>query len=393
MRKLIVMKILIAVLLFLPTLGLSQAFNFNQGGPTTKNYYEEIPYETINGKIIVEGTIAGKKHRFLFDTGAPVAISKELAAELNIRTVSKALISDAVLHTDSVNIVEVNDISLGGLTFKNIPAITLFPDLYKCYNIDGVIGSNLMRNSIVSIISAKHLIILTDQKNKLSLKSKNSAPLISNKGLQSDPQIRINLKNKLDLIIPFDTGDNNFLRLNDKTIADLKQYQLFDTLDTGYGASGLGAMGLQRAGNKHLLKVAFLTVGSAKLNNLITESNPDAIPAIGAKLLNYGAVTLDFINGRFYFDAYAPVTELGETQWPFKQTFANSKLIVGVVWKKAKDVLKPGEQILAVDEVDYSHVTLCEMANNKSILEGKETAVLTIKDAQGNIRKVTVNKE
>lgn len=387
------MKILIALMLLLPALCPAQSFTFNQGGPATKNYYVELPYETINGKIFVDGIIAGKKHRFLFDTGAPVAISKELAAELNAKKIYQAVVADAFVHTDSVNIVELEDISLSGLTFNHIPAMTLFPEFYKCYHIDGVIGSNLLRNSIVSIISNKHLIVFTDQKNKLSLKAKNGVPLIADKGPQSDPQIRINLKNKLDLTIPFDTGDNGFLRINDKTVSDLKQFHLFDTLATGYGASSMGAMGLQKAGNKYLFKVDFLTVGNGRLNNLIVESNADAIPAIGAKLLDYGVVTLDFINGKFYFDAYAPVTELGETQWPFKQTFADNKLIIGVVWQKANGLLKQGEQITAVDGVDYSKVTLCEMVNNKSIFEGKDAAVLTLKDAGGSIRKVTVRKE
>ncbi|MDB5117091.1 MAG: hypothetical protein JWQ79_2583 [Mucilaginibacter sp.] len=387
------MKLLTCLFILITPVCLAQTFTFNQGGTTAKNYYVEIPYENINGKIFVEGTIAGKKHRFLFDTGAPVAISKELAAELNVKELHKVLIGDTFLHSDSATVVKVDGIDLGGIVFNGIPAITDFPDFYKCYQIDGVIGSNILRNSIISIVSSKHIIVFTDQANKLNLKAKNSVPLISNLGLQSDPTIRIVMKDKLTLTIPFDTGDSQFLRVSDKMIADLKQYELFDMLSAGYGSSGLSLMGLQNNGDKYLYKVAFFTVGNGRFNNLIVESNQTAIPAIGSKLLDYGRVTLDFIHGKFYFDATEPVNDVSEKQWPFRPTFSNGKYIVGVVWNKATGILKQGDQIMAVNDMDYSNVSICDLLNNPSPLNGIDTAVLTIKDTQGSIKKVTVKKE
>src|SRR5476649_1436951 len=116
------MKILTCLFLLLAPCCIAQTFTFNQGGPASSAYYEEIPYENINGKLFVEGEIAGKKHRFLFDTGAPVAISKELAAELNAKILHKDLIPDANMNTDSATAVEVNNINLGGIVFDHIPA-------------------------------------------------------------------------------------------------------------------------------------------------------------------------------------------------------------------------------------------------------------------------------
>jgi hypothetical protein len=387
------MKILTCLFLLISPICLAQNFTYNQGGTDAKNYYEEIPYENINGKIFISGEIVGKKHRFLFDTGAPCSISKELAAELNAKALHKDLITDAYLHSDSATIVELNDLKLGGLTFNHIPTITLFPDFYKCYHIDGVIGSNLFRHSIVSIVNSKHIMIFTDQEAKLKLDRKNSVPLISKDGSQSDPQIRILMKNNLKLTIPFDTGDSNFFRISDEAVTALKPYALFDTLARGYGASTLSLMGMQDAANKYLYKVASFSVGNGLFTNLVIESNKDAIPAIGSKLLDYGTVTLDFINGRFYFDANKTMNDLGEKQWPIQPTFADNKFIVGVVWQKATGLIKQGEQILAADGVDYSHITLCDLINLTPPLNAKESAVLTLKDAQGNIRKVTIKKE
>jgi len=387
------MKLITLLLFLLPAIGFSQAFTFNQGGPVEKKYYAEIPYETVNGKIILAGEIAGRQHRFLLDTGAPVAISKDLATELNALQTGKTTIHDTFLHSDSIGIVKLNGITLGNITFNQIPAITLFPDFYKCYGVDGVIGSNLLRNSIISIDSKRHLIILTDQKNKLNLKSKNSTDLISNIGPQSDPQIKIVLKNKLTLTIPFDTGDNAFLRLNDKTINDLKQYALFDTLAKGYGSSGLSLLGLQEPATKYLYKVAPINIGNGSFINLAAESNKTAIPAIGSRILDYGIATLDFIHGKFYFDAYEPKVDVYEKRFPVTLVYTNNKLVIGVVWDKADPLLKQGQQIMEVDGVTCGVVTLCEMLTNKPVLEGKNKVVLTIVDSQQHIHKVPMTGE
>jgi hypothetical protein len=389
------MKILTGLLLLLSSGCLAQAFTFNRGGPTSTNYYEEIPYQNINGKIFIEVEIAGKKHLFLFDTGAPVIISKQLAAELNTKVLKKIVIGDAFLHTDSTTIVELNGIKLGNLIFDNIPATTGLPDFYKCWNIDGVVGSNLLRNSIVQIEPDKHLIIFTDQKDKLNLKSKNSSRLVTNIGMASSPFVDILMKGKRNVTIniEFDTGDKSFIRIEDKLISTLSKYAVFDTVATGYGADYIGQSGLQDAGTKYMFKMPATVIGNASFNNLVVESNKAAEPALGSRLLDYGTVTMDYIHGKFYFDANTPDVDLGEKQWPFRPVVAGDKLVVGVVFQKAIGQLTQGDQIMAIDDVDYSVPVLCDLINGKPLLLGKETAILTIKDSHGNIKKVTVNKE
>ncbi len=389
------MKILTCLFLLITSSGVAQTFTFNQGGPASNNYYEEIPYENINGKLFIEGEIAGKKHRFLFDTGAPVTLSQELAADLNAKVLQKISIGDAFLHTDSTTVVELNDLKLGRLLFNHVPAATGLPDFFKCYGVDGVIGSNLLRSSIISIVSGKHVIIFTDQKDKLSLKSKNSGRLNTALGTMSSPFVDIVLKGtrNVSVSLEFDTGDETFLRVEDRFVGMLNQYAVFDTLAKGYGADKMGQSGLQNAADKYLFKVAPVFIGNGSFTNLVTESNKNAGPALGSRLLDYGTVTLDFIHHKFYFDADEPTNDLAEKQWPFRPAVADNKLIVGVVFQQAAAELKPGDQIMAIDDTDFSHPVFCDLINGKSKMKKKEIIVLTIKDTQGNIKKVTVKKE
>lgn len=389
------MKSIFYFLVFLlnSTFCLAQTFTFNQGGTSSKNYYEEVPYETINGKMFVSVEIAGQQHKFLFDTGAPVAISKELAAQAGLTVIHKGILKDAYGNRDSSLAISIDSIQLGKLIFNQIPAITVIPDFYKCWQVDGVIGSNLLHNSIVSINAVKHIIILTDQEEKLQLKNKKSIPLITSIGAQSDPKIMVRLKDKVNVQLGFDTGDSNFLRIPEDYMNQLKKSGVYEIISKGYGSNNIGIMGAEKNADKFRLKIPILNVSDCRFENVFIETNKNAIPGIGSKLLEYGTVTLDFIHHKFYFDATNSSNDLNEKQWPFQPTVTGDKLVIGVVWEKAINQVKPGQQIIAVNDIDYSKINLCDMVNNKPILAGKETATITVKDELDNIKKIQINKE
>jgi hypothetical protein len=382
-------------LLFASTFARSQSTSLNQGGPTTSKYYTELPYEMVNGKMFVQVNIKGKQHKFLFDTGAPVAISPKLLAELQLSETHKGSFTDVNGTTIPGSAVKLDSIKLGDVTFTGIPAITLFPDWYNCFNIDGVIGSNILRQSAVKLVSDRHVIIITDQPDKLALNKKHSVRLITNaKGnQQSDPQVEILLNGKVRLTLGFDTGDNGFLRFSDDLMQQLAKYKSYDVVAKGFGASTIGEIGSQANADKYLLKIPFINIGSARFDNLVTETNKGGIPGIGTKLLEYGDVTLDYISGKFYFDAKNELNAPDNKQWPFQPTYADGKLIVGLVWQKGTDRVKPGEQIIAVDDKDLSHLTLCQLMDGGPILGDKQTAVITIKAADGQERKLKMDKE
>lgn len=386
---------LLCCLLFACTFTRSQSISLNQGGPSASKYYTELPYEMVNGKMFVQVQIKGKTHKFLFDTGAPVALSEKLVTELQLTEVHTGNLIDVNGTVSNAAMVKLDSIKLGDVMFTGIPAITLFPDWYNCWGVDGVIGSNILRQSVVKLVSGKHIIIITDQPDKLALNKKHSVPLITNlnKNQQSDPQIKILLNNKVSLTLGFDTGDNAFLRFSDDLMQQLAKYNSYGIISKGFGATTIGENGLQPSAEKYLLKIPFINIGSARFDNLVTETNKGGIPGIGTKLLDYGDVTLDFINGKFYFDAKNDANAPDNKQWPFQPTFAGGKLVVGVVWQKGMDKVKHGEQIMAVDGKDVSNLTLCQLMDNGPILGDKQTAVITLKAPDGQERKLKIDKE
>ncbi|TDO21630.1 retropepsin-like aspartic protease [Pedobacter duraquae] len=370
----------------------AQTFTYNAGGAAGKNYYQELPYQDINGKMIVQVKVGGQTANFLFDTGAPTSISKELAKASGATFLRNAPVTDAGGLKDSTSVVLPKSIRLGEVEFNDIPAVTLVPDFFKCWGVTGIIGSNLLRNSVVQIDAVKKRIILTDQPEKLNLNPKNAIPLLLSKG-QSDPRIQIKLAKKVSMTMGFDTGDNSFLRLSEDFMNQLSKSKVFEVLSEGYGATRISAFGEQKAADKFLLRFANFELGSGKFSNVVTYTDKNGIPGIGTKLLEYGLVTLDYMDKKFYFEPYKEITDLNETRWPFELSLDGDKLIFGAVWKSAAGQLKQGEQILAINEKEYPAVSLCQMLTSPSVFKGLTSAVLKIKDADGAIRTVTVKRE
>jgi hypothetical protein len=387
-------SLILFFILFAAKTCLGQVFTLNQGEVKTKNYYAELPYESVNGKLIINVLISGKFRRFLFDTGAPVALSKSLSEEIKAVLLNRDLLKDVNGNIDSVSYIKINEINVGGVVFKNIPAVGAMPEIYKCWNVEGVIGSNLLRNTVISINSGKHLIIFTDQPDKLSLDQAKSIPLFTNSdgNRQSKPVINLKLGNKVIVQLDFDTGDNDFLRCTDRLMAWLRPYEVYKIVGKGYGATSIGGYGLQAEADKYLLNFSFLTLGNARFEHFISETQRDGTSAIGTGILNYGDVTLDFINHRFYFKARQKRFDLNKKQWPFQPTIKDDKLVIGLVWEKGMNLVKPGEQIISVDGKDYTHVDFCELLNAPPILSGKDSAILTIRDDQGQKRNVKIVK-
>jgi len=384
------MKNLLLLLCMLVWRGaIAQNFNYNQGGATTHNYYEEIPYEEVSGEMVIHVMVGGKARRFIFDTGAPVMLSDSLAGELKAKELRQDTLTDIVSNKFVMSIVSA-DIKIGKTTFAGIPAIKGFKgDIMKCWNPDGIVGSNLLRHSIVSFDKARRVIIITDQLSKLHLNARNKAKLTTSNDTQSSPILNIAV-DTVDMQIEFDSGDSGFLRITDEIAQPLLQRKLCEVLDKGYGSGGMGMGGLQANAPKLKLLFTPFKIGGETFKQAICSSNATGIPGIGSELLNYGTLTLDYLHGDYYFDPLKSEVELDKKSWPVDFWVTDGKLTAAVVWDKLAAQIKPDEQIIAIDGTKYNNLSFCDMINN-TFLDGKQTAVLTVKDAAGKLRKVTIN--
>lgn len=381
------------IALLLGTTVNAQHFTYNQGAADTKNYYEEIPYTTVNGKIFTTVEINGKPRKFLFDTGAPVQIMPELFNEIKPPVIRRDHLVDANGAADSATVVSVSGIKFNNTVFNKIPALITGPDVYKCWQIEGVIGSNLFYKAVVRIDPDRHLIIITDDAKKLNLNKKLAVTLVTD-NVQNYPFAVIWLSGKNTFLAGFDTGDSDFLIMNEIEMKRLSKINAYQTESAGYGSGHRSIFGLQKYDTTYRLKFPALSVAGYTFNNAVTETNKTYMTRIGTKMLDYGMVTIDFIHHLFYFQGKKDTINLDDRKWPLQPIIDSNKLLVGVVWQSLKGQVKPGEQIIAVGDVAYDTADLCTAINSESPLLGnKATTVLTIRDENGNTRKLTINKQ
>jgi hypothetical protein len=389
------MKLVLLVLsaLLTGTSVFSQRISFNLGGTPSSGYYEEIPYELVYGKMILSVEIDGRKHRFLFDTGAPTCISDSLAAELNASALGRMQVTDATGKRDSLLVVSLREIHLGGLVFTGIPALRFLPNVLRCLHLDGAVGSNMLRGSIVQILPERHVIILTDDLRRLSQKNRNSIPMGTNRDQQSYPHINVVFRSdkiNINVDLGFDTGGNEFLALSDDYARQvIQQYHVCSIVQRGFGSDKISEFGAAASDSTYRVLVPRFTVAQAMFDSLVTETQKQGISRIGRKLLDYGSVTLDFIHGKFYFEPTSADNHLSEPLWPFNPIIIDNKLWVGVVWD-ASAALKPGEQIVGIGAVGLPAIDACTWFGGK-YLDGLQEVVLKVGNGDA-VREVRVVK-
>ena len=383
------------VLIFSTTYCFAQ--NLNSGGPVNSHFYQELPFEQINGKIIIDVEIAGHLHKFLLDTGAPFTVSDDVAAQLGITSNKQSNTTDAYGNSSTTKVARVENVKLGGVTFKNVPAFIGTNLIFKCTGVDGNIGSNLLRNTIIKFNSKTKIITLTDDPAQLNLNAQNSIPLNLKIDKQSTPFFVLNAGNNTTGEYYFDSGDAGFLSLSNTYFDIFKAHNSCQILASGYGSNSFGENGAENNNIKHRVIFPVIGIGNAQFKNVKAETvfsnNGSGNNSIGSRLLDYGTLTLDYIHGKLYFDPFAAVTDLAEKSWPISPTISDNKLVIGVVWDKLKDIVKPGLQIMAIDGVSYGQVDICSLLKQKSILQGKEQTTLTIKDEKGDLKQLEIAKE
>lgn len=360
-----------------------------------KNYFEEVDFEILYGKIIVPVTIDDKTYRFILDTGAPNLISEKVAKEVNLTNVQVISVKDANNSVENLSLGTVGSIKVGNIHSEQntvlISAINEHP-LLKCYNIDGLLGSNFFKNSILKISLTQKKLWITDKVKKLNLSvSPSKLKLVGN---QLAPFIKVNFLNNENLEgteeLMIDTGMDGFYEISNRSFADFKDADFFTILST---ASGTGSVGLFGAGNEneqYLLQTDYFKINQTQFSNLITNTTEDQNSRIGIGVLEYGDMTLDFKNKKFYFEAADKIT-LQEPVPIYVITLLDNKLIIGFVWDaEYSDLLQYGDEILRIGTHKISETDLCNTLKLREYRTQNSSHELEIKTKDNQIKTVKI---
>lgn len=377
--------------------GFGQSFDFNTGSPIPKSYCETIVYETLNNFIILPVIINGKTYKFKYDSGASNIISKELFEEINPRIKARSSMKDVSGQNRVLNVVELDELAIGGLPFKNALAYVLDinSSIYKCNNIDGIIGSCLFRKSIIQLNKEKNTIIITNDKNALSLKTNKYTRMRLSKN-QSLPYLKIMVKGggpgKLSVL--FDTGSSSLLEVSDNMYGIGRIGKVVRNLATSEGTSNQGFYGSLPLTKSRLLLLPEIKINSASIQNALAKTTISDNSLLGIELINYGITTIDYRNKKFYFEPYKQSIDLSKNIFGISFSIQNDKLIVGYVWdNELKNQIKYGDQITAINNIDISDINICELKTKQFISESDSVMILYVKPEDGVLKTITIKKK
>lgn len=354
-----------------------------------KNYFIVLPYQVVGEHLVVQATVRGKERKFIFDTGAPTVVQQTWYSHNDTR---KIKIQDANDVSDSTGFAIVDSIQVGSVVFENIPAAVLKGDdiISKCFKIDGFIGSNLLRNSIVQFDTNRKVILITDNKDSLKLSKKYATKMLLDN--QSSPLITVKISETETEIILFDSGSSDFHNQSHLYIKNYKNRQIFSDSLNGFGSEGGGLWGFEKEKKQQKFKIPSLKIGNTEITNTWTTVTDDWRSRIGLKLLDYGKVTIDYRHRKFYFEPKSSLQPHEGKSWPISPTVKDGKLYVGLVWGSYADKVKLGDEIIEIDgQAPKINTTICDLILDDP-LRNKQSATLKLKSADGTLKTITIHK-
>lgn len=394
---------IVFIFLFVSLLNAQHQYNLNVGKIKQKEYHTTFDFENIRGKIIIDVKINNKIRKFFLDTGAPTSITSEIAAEINCKKIITTTASDANSKEGDVDLIQIPEFSIHGLTFLNSYALKIEDtSFFECLNVEGIIGSNSLRNSIVEFdFKAKKVTISSNIKtfgygeikpNELFFMDHQSTPILE-------------IKMKLGYLslteeLVFDSGDDSFYsiatsNLNQlfsnikenklpEDLQNLKQSDLLGIIASSKGSFSVSLFGNETVNDHYMFKIQDLDFGAAIFDNIIATTTYGSNSRIGSEILKYGKLTLDYKNKKYYFQKYDDLKEINVNHKfnSFNPSYEDNKYIVGIVWDdKIKDRVCVGDEILSVNKIDFSVLTKCQiMTMSFDDSEDEEKLVLKLKD-------------
>tara|TARA_R110002073_G_scaffold335708_1_gene528587 strand:+ start:63 stop:1238 length:1176 start_codon:yes stop_codon:yes gene_type:complete len=364
---------------------------------TIYNDSGNLPLELIKEKIIIPVELNGNTFRFLVDTGGILEISENLQKEFNFKQTESTTIVGINRKEIEIKTVNVPEIKLGNWTFRNKKAIvsdlhSKYP--YSCFELDGMIGRDFFDNIILQLDNASKTFRLTENSNDIKLNKDHRTKLkISKRGLPV-VKLRINGKNEH---IEFDSGSGDFYSPKTSDVEKKMKKDFQNEVLSFYGEFSFGiTMDNINLTNRYMQKIERFQIANNTFNNFYSDFSKVSAPRIGAGILKYGKVTLDFKNGWFYYEPYSEIQSFEPfITFGFDIKIENGNYVVKYILKDSeaeKQGLEAGNKILMID--DFLTINISEDCYgylNGYEFEKKEKIKIKYLNNQGNEKTIDLN--
>lgn len=368
----------------------------NAGGPLPVSFADTLAFEWVRNKIIVPVVVNGKPYRFILDTGAPLIVSDVLEDIWNAEAQTPVTLRDqSGKKQDSVRLIRSGKLKLGHTEYEGVPALVMDRDnpVFRCMNIDGFIGSNLLRQSVLGIDLPARRVYIHNHSEWLPGKRYRMPMKLD---AQSNPFFRLRIgKGHTDVL--FDSGSDKFFEMS-YSLTDAWQARArgrLSVLRKGYGISAMGFAGVEAPAPRLQLMATGLQIGEAVFDTAFISTTTSAESRAGAALLHYGRITLDYRRQYFYFEPSGVPLRHRDSLWSFSLLPLDTAVVIGAIWDQdlaAQYDIHLYDPVLMLNNRPVKGLTLCDFMSG--IFPPSCTAVpAQVQGRDGRVRQLIMEKK
>ncbi len=379
------------VLAFLASCSVHWTDAIKNGEIAQVEFNSSVAFEVEKGLIFVPVKIDGKTYRFLFDSGAPLSISKQLQQEFKFKKISEGTIKDSDHNRKKINWVELNELHINDISFLNQTAFVgdfKANPLLGCIQIDGIIGSNLLQQCNWTIDPEQNMLHFFDLEQKNPIAPDVTIPFKSDNQFNMRIDLKIGAATVRNVLI--DYGSNGAVNLNTNIFKTLEENNIVPNTyyETGFQQSGI--VGKPVPLNRKITLSDSVYLDNHHLKKIMLRTGKTV--SIGNKLLSRFKVTIDWKNKALHLTAYDKEIEpyrpsgfkLGHTTE--KGVYVQSVLQESIAFQKG---IRPNMRVVQLDELHFEKENdFCDYVTHEL---GENIYILLI-DSEGQKKAFNLTK-
>lgn len=364
------MKVVFYILIIILIQGCSLSWTkaIQHGSVDNHNVNEAVDIEVEQNLIIIPVIINGREYRFILDTGAPFSISKEIQESVGFDIISTGSIIDSDNNRQRIEWAKVDSIYIGNVLFKNQTAFIADFEanpVLNCLGIDGIVGSNLMRqcNWIIDQ-ELKALSIFDISEN---IKPDKSIAIPFSTDHQYNIFINIDIGPYVVKNVLVDYGSNGSIALSDEIFSTIANKDIFPVRYIEKGTKQSGIIGAPTKFERIITCSDSVSLDNLDLKSVLFKTGETV--SIGNRLLSRFKVVLDWSNKYIYLSDYNEVPNTGFAGFRLGYSFENGYYIQAVTEGSSayKAGVRQNMKVLKLDSLDFVNGhDLCDYARYKA---------------------------
>ncbi len=367
---------------------------------TPSNKFDiRIPFrqDIIEGAIVIECAIQGVVFHFIYDSGASsTIISNRISDNIKLKAINGATIriSDNKNNEQRENVYLVEQIIIGGISFKNIGC--LVADLSKfdsltCSDlkIDGIIGANLMRACFWNIDFNKSELRFY---NRYEKPSKEAIVLSFKEGFGGVPKVSLKYKDTTINAV-FDLGNNGLIRIPKNIFKSILYDPKQLAICNGYLTQSF--YGSVQNEETYRIREDSLVLGGITLKPQLLDIANDNQASVGNSFIKKYLTTIDWVHHQICLqpinNSSIDINYL--SVFGIKFLWKNNKAIVASVWNNSdaeKNGIKVGMTLLAINNQKLNNAS--DVCNVRSTLKNETHMRVVYLDDKQNETVVELSK-